>query len=192
MHISIISGSTRINRNSHRVALALQKYITSTSGHTAEVLDLGAYNFPIMEEVLHRHPNPPEGLQDFADRIDASDAHILVSPEYNGSYTSALKNALDYLKERQFANKAIGVASVTTGALGGMRAAQAMQHLALGVGGYASPKMLTTGKVTECLDENGNIIDPTYEKKLSMFTNSFLFLAEAVSEKKKAMAEVAV
>ena len=53
----------------------------------------------MLEEVLHRHPNPPEGLTDFAERVRHSDAFLFVSPEYNGSYTAALKNAVDYLKE---------------------------------------------------------------------------------------------
>ena len=40
MHITILSASTRLNRQSHRVALALEKWINENSDHTAEVLDL--------------------------------------------------------------------------------------------------------------------------------------------------------
>lgn len=187
MHITILSGSTRINRQSHRVALALEKTIREQGLHTVEVLDLAAYDFPVMEEVLHRHPNPPNGLVEFAERIRQSDAHIFVSPEYNGSYTAALKNAVDYLKEREFAKKAIGVAAVSTGMLGGIRAALAMQQLVLGISGYPIPQMLTVGQVNQRFDESGNLLDPLFEKNIENFLQQFLWLAEAVAEKKNAL-----
>lgn len=184
MHISILSGSTRINRQSHRVALALEKMIVAQGLHSVEVLDLAHYDFPIMEEVLHRHPHPPAGLADFAERIRQSDAFLFVSPEYNGSYTAALKNAVDYLKEREFARKTIGVASVSTGMLGGIRAALSMQQLVLGIGGYPIPQMLTVGQVNQRFDESGNLLDPLFEKSIQFFLQSFVWLAEAVYEKK--------
>jgi NAD(P)H-dependent FMN reductase len=187
MHITILSASTRINRLSHRVALGLQQWISARTAHTAEVLDLAAYNFPMMEEVLHRHPNPPEGLSDFALKIRQSDAHIFVSPEYNGTFTAALKNAVDYLKESEFSKKVIGVSSVTSGSLGGIRAALAMQQLVLGVSGYAIPQMLTVGSVAQRFDEAGALIDPVFEKNMTAFTHNFLWLAEAVAEKKAAV-----
>ena len=187
MHITILSGSTRINRRSHRVALALKKKIESQGFHTAEVLDLAAYQFPVLEEVLHRHPNPPKGLEDFANRIRQSDAHLFVSPEYNGSYSSALKNAIDYLKEREFSKKVIGISSVSVGPNGGIRAAMAMQQLVLGVSGYPIPQMLTAGKVEQRFSETGDIQEPPFEQKVEGFLTQFLWLAEAVAEKKVAV-----
>lgn len=190
MHVTILSSSTRLNRTSHRVALALEDAINAQGLHTAEVLDLAEYRFPVMEEVLHRHPNPPAGLVDFAEKIRLSDAHIFVSPEYNGSYTSALKNAVDYLKEGEFAKKTIGVASVTTGALGGIRAALSMQQLVLGIAAFPIPQMLTVGSVLQRFDEAGRLLDPAFERNLDAFLKNFLWLAEAVAEKKEAMAAV--
>ena len=184
MHITILSSSTRIDRLSHRVALFLEKAINATGEHTASVLDLAEFNFPIMEEVLHKHPNPPEGLPEFAAEIRRSDAHIFVSPEYNGTYTSALKNAVDYLKEREFSKKVIGVAAVSTGMLGGIRAALSMQQLVLGVAGFPLPQMFTVPKKKKKFDEQGNLQDAAFESRASLFLQNFLWLAEAVSVKK--------
>jgi len=190
MHITILSGSTRINRQSHRVALGLEKIINAQGVHTAEVLDLAAYDFPMLEEVLHRHPQPPKGLADFAERIRQSDAHLFVSPEYNGSYTAALKNAVDYLKEKEFAQKVIGIVSVSAGMLGGIRAALAMQQLVLGLGAYPVPQMLPVAQVSQRFDETGLLLDPGFEKNIRVFLEQFLWLAEAVSDKKAAEAGV--
>jgi NAD(P)H-dependent FMN reductase len=187
MNIAVISASTRINRKSHRVALGLVKKIDETGDHFIEILDLAEYQFPIMEETLKSLPNPPEGLVSFSKAIKKADAVIFVSPEYNGSYTSALKNALDYLSENEFTQKVVGVASVTEGPLGGMRAAQAMQQLVLGVGGYAIPQMLLVGNVSTRFDETGNLIDPTFEKKMQAFLNGFLWLSTAIVDKKNVL-----
>jgi NAD(P)H-dependent FMN reductase len=186
MHITIISASTRLNRQSHRVALALEQIIQKDGLHSVELLDLAAYQFPIMEEVLHKHPNPPNGLEQFAAKIRQADAHIFVSPEYNGTYTSALKNAVDYLKESEFARKAIGVAAVSTGMNGGIRAALAMQQLALGMMGIPLPQMLLVGQVGQKFDETGALLDPLFEKKIQQFLQSFYWLAEAIAEKRNA------
>lgn len=189
MHIAILSSSTRIDRLSHRVALALEKVIAAQGQHTVEILDLAAYQFPVMEEVLHRHPNPPAGLEAFAEAIRRSDAHLFLSPEYNGSFTSALKNAVDYLKEQEFARKTIGVVSVSTGALGGIRAALAMQQLVLGVSGFPIPQMLTVPQVGQKFDENGEILDPAMAQRIDTYLRHFLWLAEAVTDKKMAVAQ---
>lgn len=184
MHITIISSSTRLNRLSHRVALGLARFIEQDGRHTAEVLDLAEYRFPIMEEVLSRHPSAPDGLADFAEKIRRSDAHIFVTPEYNGSYTAALKNAVDYLKESEFSRKVIGSVAVTTGALGGIRALLAMQQLVLAIGGYPIPQMLPVGHVATRFNEQGDLIDASFERSVSNFLHHFFWLAEAVAEKK--------
>ena len=184
MNISILSSSTRIDRLSHRVALALKTMINDGGIHQAKVLDLAAYDFPMLEEVLHRHPNPPKGLAEFALEIRASDAVLFVSPEYNGTYTSALKNAVDYLKEGEFSKKTIGVVSVSAGPMGGMRAALSMQQLVLGVSGFPIPQMLTVAQVAQKFDPDGTLLDPAFEKNMEIYLKHFLWLAEAVAEKK--------
>jgi NAD(P)H-dependent FMN reductase len=184
MYITILSGSTRINRQSHKVALGLALAIEAKGVHTAEVLDLAAYNFPIFEEVLTNLETPPAGLEEFAHKIRTSDAHLFVSPEYNGTYTSALKNAIDLIKRTDFAKKAIGVVAVSSGGLGGMRAGLSMQQLVQGVEGFGVPQMLLVGGVQNKFEEDGALKDPTFEKNIDTFLQHFLWLAEAVAAKK--------
>jgi NAD(P)H-dependent FMN reductase len=184
MKIAIISGSTRINRQSHRVSLHLYEMLKNTTAHQAILLDLAEYQFPVFEEVLVRHPNPPKGLEDFAKIIAESDAFIFVSPEYNGSYSASLKNALEYLKENEFSRKVVGVASVSAGDMGGIRGAVQMQQLILGIGGYCMPGMYLVPQVQLKFSENGTLLDETFLLKTQHFIKEFLWFAEAVYEKK--------
>ena len=50
--------------------------------------------------------------------------------------------------------------------------------------------MLTVGSVIERFDEEGNLTDPAFMKKMRFFMDGFLWLAEAVTEKKGAEAGV--
>lgn len=184
MNISIISGSTRINRQSHKVSLHLN-LLLKQSNHQVQLLDLAEYQFPVFEEVLVKHPNPPKGLQEFATIVKQSDAFIFVSPEYNGSYSASLKNALEYLKENEFTKKVIGIASVSTGMMGGIRGAMQMQQLVLALMGYAMPQMLLVPQVQNKFDEEGIIMDEAYKPKVVGFLNEFLWLAEAVESKRR-------
>ena len=184
MKISIISGSTRINRQSHRVSLNLFETLKDQSQHEIQLLDLAEFQFPVFEEVLVKHPNPPKGLVDFAKNITESDAYIFVSPEYNGSYSASLKNALEYLKENEFSKKVVGVASVSAGGMGGIRGAIQMQQLILGIGGYCMPGMYLVPQVQHKFDENGKLLDDAFSPKTQNFLKEFLWFAEAVHEKK--------
>jgi NAD(P)H-dependent FMN reductase len=184
MKISIISGSTRINRQSHRVSIHLSEALKSINHHEIHLLDLAEYQFPMFEEVLIKHPNPPKGLAEFAEIIATSDAYIFVSPEYNGSYSASLKNALEYLKENEFFKKVVGVASVSAGGLGGIRGAVQMQQLVLGIGGYCMPGMYLVPQVQIKFDENGKLLDETFAPRTQNFLREFLWFAEAVHEKK--------
>lgn len=185
MNIVVISASTRINNNTLRVSKFLANHLTEVNLQQALLLDLGAYQFPVMEEVIPKLSNVPNGLLEFQNAIIEADGALFVSPEYNGSFSPSLKNAVDYLKNKEFSKKPIGVVSISTGALGGIRGALQMQQLVLGVGGYSFPQMLTVGQVTAKFDESGTLIDPLFQKNIDSFLAEFLFLTEAVATQKR-------
>lgn len=91
MTIAIISASVRTGRNSHRVALYFQNYITEHIIATVKILDLNDYKFPIFDERLRFLKNPPTQVLEFAEEIKNADAIIIVTPEYNGGYPASLK-----------------------------------------------------------------------------------------------------
>ncbi len=109
---------------------------------------------------------------------------LFVTPEYNGSYSPALKNAVDSFNKTEFARKAIGIVTVTTGAMGGVRAGLALQHLILALFAYPVPQMLLVPAVQNKFDDEGNLLDAAFEKNIASFVKEFLWLAEAVYEKR--------
>jgi len=100
MKIEIISGSPRTNSVTRRVALHLQTLLNETTDHEIGLLDMQDWDLPVLQNVFSSVENTPEPWKPLTKRVFAADAYILVSPEYNGSYTPALKNLLDHFPKQ--------------------------------------------------------------------------------------------
>ena len=185
MKVAIISSSVRIGRQSHQVAVALQRMLSQREEVTVCLIDLAAYQIPHMESVLAKHPDPPEDLVKIGDQLQGADAMIFVSPEYNGGYSSALKNVVDFFPKSIYADKPIGVAAVSAGGLGGMRAALQMQQLVLALWGFPTPQMLLVSNVRDRFDEAGRLFDEDLGKKMDAFLDKLIWFSEAIVEKKQ-------
>ena len=69
----------------------------------------------------------------WSERVDAADAFIFVTPEYNHSFSPALKNALDFLSQ-EWSRKPVGFVSyggVSAGTRGVATLGSAIQSLGL-------------------------------------------------------------
>lgn len=182
MRIAIISSSTRPSNNTHRVSLAFDRKLGLVDDIAIDLLDLKQMDLPLFTEVETRHPDPPVNLTDASQRLQQADAILFVSPEYNGSYSPALKNLVDSLNNREFFHKPIGVVSVTEGSMGGIRGAIQMQQLILALFGYPIPEMMLVPRVRTHIDEKGNVLDDEFDRKMDDYLTTFLPFAAAISD----------
>ena len=173
MKITIISSSTRMDRVSHRIALALEKQI-SRIGHEAIVIDLLELKLPLFSERYARVPDKPKGWTETMDILLASDGIIFLTPEYNGSFSSGLKNFIDVFAKKGFRGKPIGVATGSSGSMGGIRAAYQLQQVILSLFAYPQPQMLTVGEMQHRFDETGEIIDEDFRPHFESYVNKFI------------------
>jgi chromate reductase, NAD(P)H dehydrogenase (quinone) len=185
MKIEILSGSPRQNSTTFRVALHLQNALQEKTEHEVGLIDLRQHDLPPVQEVFLAPHLAPEHYQDLAKRVFEAQAFILVTPEYNGSYTPDLKNLLDHFPKQN--HKVFGLVTASPGALGGMRAAMQLQQLVFALFGIGAPHMLITPHVDKKFDAAGNLIDPAFQKSIDVFTNEFLWLAEKVVDEKVAV-----
>jgi len=183
MNIVVISGSPRPQRTSHQVALAIFDRLKTMENISAKLFDIREADFPNLDYIYKKNPSASETMKNFSEAIAASDGIIIVSPEYNGSFSGALKNAIDYFYG-EFSKKVIGVVSVSTGKMGGIRAVMDLQKLILALGAFPLPKYLTTPEVQN-LFSNGVITDERYAKQMDDFINELLWLTEAVKNQKE-------
>ena len=176
MKIEIISGSASKSSVTVRVALALERWLTQHTKHDIGLLDCREFNFPPLQQVFNSLDNTPNDYKPIAKRIFESEALLLVTPEYNGSFSPALKNLLDHFPKQH--RKPIGIITASTGALGGMRAAQQMLLLSAALFGIVSPYLLLVPDVHHKFDEAGNLLDEKFYKNIHNFISEYLWLAE--------------
>ncbi|MBS1626123.1 MAG: NAD(P)H-dependent oxidoreductase [Bacteroidetes bacterium] len=184
MNIIIISGSIRKGRRSHDVAVALAGRFHASGYKGAAIIDLAEYNLPVLEEQYDESTHTSGGLTDIQQKLDKADAIVFLSPEYHGSYSGALKNAVDYFSE-EFKRKPIGVVSVGAGRMGGINASTDMQQLVLSLGAYPMPYKLLVSNVQQAFGENGEVADEFLTKNMDRFVSEFIWLAEAIRDKKQ-------
>ena len=89
MKIEIISGSPRINSLTRRVALHLKNLIKEITEHEVDIFDMKDWTVPPVQSVWVSLDKTPDEFKSLAERIFTADAYIVVTPEYNGSYSPA-------------------------------------------------------------------------------------------------------
>ena len=151
MNIEIIAASPRKESVTYRVALFLQKYMAEKTEHNVNIIDVREWAFPLMQqEVFSSVERTPETLKPLAQRMFDANGFIMVSPEYNGSYTSALKNLFDHFPKQT--HKTFGIVTASPGIMGGMRASQQMQLL---INALFAPRSAAFHPFGECHDVAG-------------------------------------
>lgn len=113
MKLMIIVGSVRPGR----IGLPIAQWVQSRAEADAtfdeiDFVDLAELALPFMDEPNHpskREYTKPHTIA-WSERVDAADAFVFVTPEYNHSFSPALKNAFDFLSQEWW-RKAVGFVS---------------------------------------------------------------------------------
>ena len=177
LRIPVLVGSVRRGRQSIRVARFAADRLQA-AGAGAPLLDLAEIDLPIMEERLHKRDDPPPGLVGFSRAIRSADAVVVVSPEYNGSWPGVLKNALDYIHGEWF-RKPVGIVTVSAGSYGGVQLHNHLQLFFLRVKALPVAGMNVSG-VGHAFGENGEPLEPRYEKSFAAFIRTLEWYARAI------------
>ena len=138
--LRIIIGSTRPGRVGPSVAAWITDRAIEHGGFDVQVTDLAELNLPFLDE-----PNHPrlrqythQHTKDWSALVDASDAFIFVTPEYNHGFNAVVKNAIDYL-HGEWQHKPAGIVSYG-GVAAGTRATQMLSAIGKDVRG-SSPRV---------------------------------------------------
>ncbi|WP_276257661.1 NADPH-dependent FMN reductase [Haloglomus litoreum] len=110
-HIVGIAGSLR-DRSYTRLAVERALREADRRGATTELLDLREYDLPVYDA----DADEPGDADRLTAAVQRADSVILGTPSYHGSYSSVLKNALDYCGFDEFEDTTVGLLCVAGGA----------------------------------------------------------------------------
>lgn len=132
-HVMIVVGSVRPGR----IGLPIAEWVRSRveeAGHEVDFADLKELALPFLDEPSHpiKRDYQHAHTRAWSARVEAADALIFVTPEYNHSYSPALKNAIDYLYT-EWQAKPVGFVSYG-GQAGGLRGVNSIEPVLSSVG----------------------------------------------------------
>ncbi len=172
--IGIICGSLRKDSYHRIIGENLAKMDDSVSFSFIPIEGL-----PLFNEDLEKGGDP-EVVQQFKDAIRNVDGLILLSPEYNGSVTSALKNAIDWASRPYDSSvlfeKPTGIIGATMGLAGTvisqMHLRQVLDQLHVRVLPF---QKVFISQVHEKIDNNTKqVTDETTAQQLKQYLQQFI------------------
>jgi NAD(P)H-dependent FMN reductase len=152
LRVAIIIGSTREGRFGPTVARWFAGEVTQRADMTVDVIDLADAGLPA---AYPREFGPAELA--FLARIDAADAFVVVTPEYNHGYPAPLKQAID-LPRRQWQAKPVAFVSYG-GMSGGLRAVEQLRQVFAELHTVTVRDTVSFPNYGRLFDESGDPVD---------------------------------
>ncbi|MEZ5995671.1 MAG: NAD(P)H-dependent oxidoreductase [Hyphomonadaceae bacterium] len=170
--VAVIVGSLRKESLNRKVADAL--IANAPPGLAFSFVEIG--DLPFFNQDIES--TPPAAWTRFREQVNAADAVLWVTPEYNRSVPGVLKNALDVgsrpYGQSVFNGKPAAVISVSMGAIGGFGANHHLrQSLAfLNMPALQQPEAYV-GAAHTLFDEQGKLVNEGTAKFLTAFAQAF-------------------
>lgn len=182
VRVAVISGSASPHRTGAPIVDWIAGRLREREGVEVDVVDLKDLalpfydepNLPRLQQYVHQH------TRDWAARVEATDAFVFVTPEYNGSFPAILKNALDYV-HHEWHYKPAGVVTYGGGLSAGFRGAQALGQVLSALYMLPIQEAVAIPFVKEHLDESGFRPSPGMELAADAMINEVLRTQRALA-----------
>jgi NAD(P)H-dependent FMN reductase len=183
LFIPIILGTTRRGRQSENVARFVFEQTRKRADVETELIDI--CKLPMKLDDAGEQMKDPK----FSATIDHCDGLIIVTPEYNHGYPGLLKHALDMNLE-EYIHKAVGICGVSAGSFGGVRAIEALLPVMRELGLVTIFWDVNFGNVEKLFDDQGNLLDQSYVRRLDKFLNELIWMARVLRYGRENIPEV--
>ncbi len=155
----IVVGSVRPGRVGLPIAEWVRAEAEKSGNFEIDFVDLAELALPFMDEPAHPRLRQytKQHTIDWSARVDAAEAFIFVTPEYNYSYSPALKNAIDFLNNEWW-RKPLGFVSYG-GVSSGTRGVAALMPVTSAIG------LVRVGANVELTFGGAQVVDGVFEPR---------------------------
>ncbi len=164
LRVVALSGALRAH-NMTRRALEVALRGAASEGAQTELLDLSAMEIPFCDERPDESTYPPD-VQRLRGAVAAAHGILLGSPEYHGSMSGALKNALDLLGFEQFEGKMVGLVAVAGGSQSATGTLAHMRTVCRHLHAWVAPRQVSISRAKDAFGADGHLKDPDHEERL--------------------------
>jgi len=157
-----LAGSLRPDSYS-QLALRLAGDRLKALGADVEILDLREMNLPFCDGGKE-YPDYPD-VERLRQAFLNADGFLLATPEYHGSVSGVLKNALDLMSFDQLMISILGGQS-NSNALNDLRTILRWVHT------WVIPEQVAIGQAWKAFDQSGKLVDEKLSQRLDEFAQS--------------------
>ena len=173
LHVLGIAGSLRTGSFNRALIGAARELVPE--GVVVEPFDLG--EIPFYNADLDTDERRPDSVERFKSAIDAADAVLIATPEYNHSVPGVLQNAIDWASRPAFRSplvgKPVGVIGAASGAVGSARAQEQLKVVLLATLAHVFPhRGVVVGHARQKIDD-GRLTDEPTRVFLAAFLSDF-------------------
>jgi NAD(P)H-dependent FMN reductase len=175
LFIPVVLGSVRKNRRSFNATKLIASRV-ETAGHTSEVIDLKELALPMYDEEPETEAHP--SVVQFRATLERADAVIWHSPEYNHSFTSAIKNAIDFVDE-EIRRKPSGVTGLG-GLSGGVRAVEQMKLVLIELHSVQIRDSVHFTEARSVFSAEGELLRPEFVGRIDLMLRELVWHARVL------------
>ncbi len=177
----VFPASLRTGSLNARLAALVGRLIAEHGG-TVDSASLWDFDCPSYDQDLENADGFPAGAAEFRRRLEANDAFVIVSPEYNASLPGVLKNAIDWVsryRPQPFNARHSLLLSASPSMAGGNRGLWALRVPLEHLGTRVFPDMFSLAQAQQSFTPDGGLLNKTLADRLESTVVAFMDLVEA-------------
>jgi NAD(P)H-dependent FMN reductase len=162
--VLVFAASNRTGSLNRKLAVAASAEL-ERHGLAVTLADLRDYPMPMYDGDLEASAGMPEAAKAFKKLMRTHDAWVIVSPEYNGSFSALFKNTIDWATRSEpgeprlaaFQNKKAAIMAASPGARGGQRGLRHVRELLEMLRVETLATQFTLGSAAQAFDADGHL-----------------------------------
>lgn len=189
VRIAVVAGSVRSGSFNVLLARAAVEHLEA-HGATATWVDLATFDLPLYAAGIEAERFPADALR-LKQLLAAQHGVLFTSPEYNGSVSPLLKNAIDWASRptdgegpvalTAYRGKAAAIMSASLSPFGGLRGLMQLRQILTTIQMLVIPDQLAVPNAHQAFCDDGRLRDPLQASLLDSATARLVKVAAALS-----------
>lgn len=183
------SGSLRQHSFNQSIVIAASDG-AKAAGAEVTIVHLNDFKAPLFNEDDEAASGIPANAKKLKALMMEHDGFLIATPEYNSSFSAALKNAIDWASRMEegetplqaFKGKTATLMAASPGAIGGIRGLVPLSMLLGNIGMHVYPVQHAISKVGRLIDSSGKVTDEATLKKLHALGKQAVAFTEALKD----------
>jgi chromate reductase, NAD(P)H dehydrogenase (quinone) len=187
--IAVIAGSVR-EGSFNRALGDLAAASLESQGANVTRVDLAAFDLPLYSAALEANAFPSDALR-LKELFAAQDGLLFVSPEYNGSLSPLLKNAIDWASRptgdeglvalSAYRGKAAAIMSASISPFGGLRGLMHLRQILSTIQMLVIPEQVVVPNAHAAFAEDGSLKEALPASLVDMTAGRLVAVAKALA-----------